>query len=112
MPVIDRSLSDCRYTQEAGASPKEVFGFKTRWSGWWYTADGVALMRERRWKDRSEVAWRADADGARQMLLLRIHMPAIDRSLSYMPAIDRSLSLLAGTRVKLWERMYQDRYAR
>jgi hypothetical protein len=69
---------DMLFTQEASSdAPAEVFGFANRWSGWWFTEDGVGLMRERRWKDRSEVAWRLDKDGSR---------------------------------VKLWERMYQDRY--
>jgi hypothetical protein len=74
---------DMLFTQDVGGGggvegpPTEVFGFAARWSGWWFTADGIGLMRERRWKDRNEVAWRLDADG---------------------------------TRVKLWERMYQDRY--
>jgi hypothetical protein len=62
----------------AAEGATECFGFETRWSGWWFTAAGVGLMRERRWKDRREVMWRRDADG---------------------------------TRVKLWQRMYQDRYA-
>ena len=63
---------DMLYTQAApwGADtkPTPVFGFKTRWSGWWFTDDGVGLMRERRWKDRSEVAWRLDTDGTRVKL--------------------------------------------
>ena len=53
-----------------------------RWAGWYFSEDGVGLIKERRWKDRMERMWRQDTP-----------------------------SIRGNRRVMLWERQYQDRYA-
>jgi hypothetical protein len=86
---------DMMYTEAMTAGPKgglerrgkrPLIGLQSRWAGWWFTDEGVGLIKEKRWKDRTEIAWRispvttASNDGESE-------------------------------KVKLWSRQYQDQYA-
>ena len=70
---------------------KNLFGMSTRWAGWWFTSDGVGLIKEKRWKDRTEIMWRLDADGTRTQLWSRMYQVSIYRftasRYSQLPAI-------------------------
>eukprot|EP00658_Telonema_sp_P-2_P041466 TRINITY_DN29663_c0_g1_i1.p1 TRINITY_DN29663_c0_g1~~TRINITY_DN29663_c0_g1_i1.p1 ORF type:complete len:520 (-),score=48.65 TRINITY_DN29663_c0_g1_i1:150-1709(-) len=70
-PASPEGFRDVLITRSAPwAEPKEkvIFGMATKWAGWWFTEHGVGLIKERRWKDRHEVAWRLDADLTRTKL--------------------------------------------
>ena len=53
-----------------------LFGLSDPWAGWWFTEEGVGLIKEKRWKDRTETVWRLDRDSQRTKLWERMYQDA------------------------------------